>query len=214
MGFPGDDRGNLSPEGAKEILQCAEKCQALAFGPGLDPGRGTLELLKRLLAKVVPPMIIDAGGLGALALDTGVLKQTKAQLILTPHPGEMARLLGADTSAIQCDRWRIAAEKAKEWGCILVLKGAHTVTALPDGEVYINPTGNPVLATAGSGDILTGMITGLLAQGLTPKQAALCGVYLHGLAGDLLAAQSGERGHLAGDILPYIPIAYQNIIKN
>ena len=210
-GFPGDDFGNLAPSGAGEILKCAEKCQALAFGPGLDPGSGTLELLKIILAGITLPVVIDAGGLGALASDPNVIKQTKAPLILTPHPGEMTRLLGTGASITQRDRWEIAAEKAREWGCIVVLKGAHTVTALPNGEVFINPTGNAVLATAGSGDVLTGMITGLLAQGISPKWAALCGVYLHGLAGDLLAAQSGGRGHLAGDILSLIPIAFNNL---
>ena len=157
-------------------------------------------------------MVIDAGGLGALSLDTGVLDpnllaQMESSLILTPHPGEMARLTRSTVPQIQRRRWEIATEKAREWGSIVVLKGAHTAIAFPDGELFINPTGNSALATAGSGDVLTGMITGLLAQGLTPQQATLAGVYLHGLAGDLLAAGEGERGHVAGEALAYIPKA-------
>ena len=207
MGFPGDGEGNLLPDGAGEILHFSGNCQAMAFGPGLDPGPGTLSLLKELLTKTTLPVVLDAGGLGALALDTGLFRQKRASLIITPHPGEMARLVGTEISAIQRERWPIAAEKAREWESIVVLKGAHTVTAFPDGEIFVNPTGNPVLSTAGSGDILTGMITALVAQGLSPRWGALCGVYLHGLAGDLLAAQAGMRGHIAGDLLPFIPMA-------
>lgn len=211
LAFPGDGTGNMEPAGAGEILDFAGQCRAVAFGPGLDPGRKTLELLKGLLTRAALPMVIDAGGLGALALDTGLLAQKKAPAIVTPHPGEMARLTGMEVPAIQRGRWEIAAEKAREWDSIVVLKGAHTVTALPDGEVFVNPTGNPVLSTAGSGDILTGLITGLAAQGLPPQWAAVCGVYLHGLAGDLLAEQAGERGHLAGDVLAFIPLALNRV---
>ncbi len=207
MGFPGDGKGNLAPSGADEILDFAGKCRVLAFGPGLDPGPGTLALLKDLLNKITLPMVVDAGGLGALALDPGVFTQKKAPLIVTPHPGEMARLTGAEVSGIQGKRWKIAAEKAQEWDSIVVLKGAHTVTALPDGEVFINPTGNPVLSTAGSGDILTGIVAALVAQGLSPQWGAVLGAYLHGLAGDLLAERDGERGHKAGDLLSFIPLA-------
>lgn len=212
LAFPGDGKGNMEPAGVGEILNFAEQCRAaVAFGPGMEPGRKTLELLKALLNKTALPMVIDAGGLSALALDTGPLAQKKGPVIVTPHPGEMARLTGIEVPAIQRRRWEIAAEKAREWDSIVVLKGAHTVTALPDGEVFVNPTGNPVLSTAGSGDILTGLITGLAAQGLPPQWAAVCGAYLHGLAGDLLAEQVGERGHLAGDVLAFIPPALNRV---
>jgi len=207
LGFPGDGKGNLIPAGAQEILDFAGKCRVVAFGPGLDPGSGTLALLRELLGKTTMPMVVDAGGLGALALDTDLFKNKKAPLIVTPHPGEMARLSGTESSVIQRERWKFAAEKAQEWDSIVVLKGAHTVTALPDGEIFINPTGNPVLSTAGSGDILTGIVTALVAQGLSLQWGAVCGAYLHGLAGDLLADQAGERGHMAGDLLSFIPMA-------
>lgn len=211
-GFPGDGKGNMTSSGVGEILTLAGKCQALAFGPGLDPGLKTLELLKGLLAKTTLPMVIDAGGLGALAFNPGLLAQKRAPVIVTPHPGEMARLIGTETAAIQRERWKIAAEKAQEWDSIVILKGAHTVTALPDGEIFVNPTGNPVLSTAGSGDILTGIVTALAAGGLSPQWAAVCGAYLHGLAGDLLAEQNGEKGHLAGDLLFFIPLALNRTI--
>jgi len=210
QGFPGDGQGNLTPGGLEEIVAFAGRCQALAFGPGLDPGQQTLELLKGLLNKISVPMIIDAGGLGALAADTDLLAQKNAPVIVTPHPGEMARLTGMKTADIQQKRWEIAVEKAYQWDSIVVLKGAHTVVAVPDGEIFVNPTGNPVLSTAGSGDVLTGLIAALLCGGLSAKWAAICGVYLHGLAGDLLLGQNGARGHLAGDLLAFIPRAFNS----
>lgn len=207
LGFPGDGAGNLIPAGGAEILAQAKGCQALALGPGLKPDRVTLDLFKSIAGQISQPFIIDAGGLGALSLEPDLLKSLKAPLILTPHPGEMAGLVGSDTAAVQKDRWGLAARQAAEWQVVLVLKGAHTVTALPDGEIYINPTGNPVLSTAGAGDLLTGLIAAFAAQGLAPEKAALCGAYLHGLAADMLAARSGPWGHKAGDVLDFFPAA-------
>jgi hydroxyethylthiazole kinase-like uncharacterized protein yjeF len=209
-GFPGDGRGNLTAEGLGEILQSAETCQALAFGPGLQPTHETLRLFKNLCGEIAVPLVVDAGGLGALALEPEFLKQgeIKAPLILTPHPGEMSRLVGGSTAEVQKQRWALAAEQAQAWQAVVVLKGAHTVTALPGGELYINPTGNPLLSTAGTGDLLTGLITALAAQGLEAPKAAICGAYLHGLAADLLRAHSGPRGFKAGDVLDFFPAAF------
>ena len=160
-----------------------------------------------MAGQISVPLVIDAGGLGALSLEPAFLEEIKTPFVLTPHPGEMARLLGCATQKVQQDRWGLAARQAGEWQGVLVLKGAHTVIALPDGEIFINPTGNPVLSTAGSGDLLTGLIVALAAQGLEPGKAAICGAYLHGLAADMLAASSGQRGHTAGDVLDFLPPA-------
>ncbi len=160
--------------------------------------------------------MIDAGGLGALALEPGYLTQLeerKAAFIFTPHPGEMARMLGIDTKDVQKQRWELASQKAAEWNAIVVLKGAYTVIAFPEGEIYINPTGNPALSTAGTGDLLTGLITAFCAQGLTPGKAALCGAYLHGLAADLLVKHSGDRGFKAGDVLDLFPAAFRETVE-
>lgn len=214
-GFPGDGRGNLTAEGSGEILQSAHTCQVLALGPGLQPTPETLHLFKDLCGEISVPLVVDAGGLGALALEPQFLKQAgrKAPLILTPHPGEMSWLVGGSVTGVQQQRWALAAEQAREWQAVVVLKGAHTVIALPGGELYINPTGNPLLSTAGTGDLLTGLIAALAAQGLEVAKAAICGAYLHGLAADLLQAHSGPRGFKAGDVLDFIPAAFNKVIE-
>jgi len=137
--------------------------------------------------------------------DVDVLKDRQIPVILTPHPGEMARLTGKSIKEIQANRVEIARHFAQEWGVGLVLKGNKTVIASPSGEIYINITGNPGMATAGSGDVLCGMIAGLIAQGLKPKEAAIAGVYLHGLIGDYVAEIRGQRGLTAGDLINGIP---------
>jgi len=207
LGFPGDGDGNLTSSGSTEILKHARGCQALALGPGLSASEETLNLLKNLAREVSVPFVVDAGGVSALSLEPDFLKEVKVPFILTPHPGEMARLVGSNTVSVQQDRWGLAARQAVEWQVVLVLKGAHTVIALPEGEIYINPTGNPVLSTAGTGDLLTGLIAALAAQGLDAEKAAICGTYLHGLAADMLAARLGQRGSKAGDILDFFPAA-------
>ena len=209
-GFPGDGQGNLTAGGLGEILRSAAACQALALGPGLQPTQETLRLFKNLCAEISVPLVVDAGGLGALALEPEFLEQTggnRAPLVLTPHPGEMSRLVGSGISGVQKRRWALAAEQAQAWQAVVVLKGAHTVTALPGGELFVNPTGNPLLSTAGSGDLLTGLVTALVAQGLGVAKAAVCGAYLHGLAADLLQARSGPYGFKAGDVLDLFPAA-------
>lgn len=210
--LPGDGEGNLDAAGFSRILEEALGCQALAMGPGVLPGTSTLDLMRELLGKLTLPIVLDAGALGALARDSSLLQlKDKPPLVLTPHPGEMARLLGIDVEAVQRQRWELAAAQAREWGCILVLKGANTVIGLPGGELYVNTTGNPALATAGSGDVLTGLIAAMLAQGLSAERGAIAGVYLHGLAADLMVKDGGLRGHHAGDLLPYIPAAFREL---
>lgn len=213
IGFQGDGSGNLAGGGFKKIKERTAECQAVALGPGLSPTSETLHLLEVLAAELSIPLVVDAGGLAALALNSGLLPFNGAPLILTPHPGEMAKLTKTSTKVVQQERWELASRKAREWKAVVLLKGAYTVVALPDGEIYVNPTGNPVLSTAGTGDLLTGLITALLAQGLTPEDASRCGAYLHGLAADLLLEERGARGHKAGDILDYFPLAINQLIS-
>jgi NAD(P)H-hydrate epimerase len=178
---------------------------ALAVGPGLGRHPDTVQLVRRLLKEAHCPVVIDADGLNAVAPagpDT-----FPAHSAITPHPGEMGRLMGLDTAQVQADRLQTAREAATRFGCVVVLKGAGTVVAEPGGTAWINPTGNAGLATGGTGDVLTGALVGLLAQGLSPLDAARAAVYLHGLAGELAAAEIGDAGTLAGDLLPRLPAA-------
>jgi NAD(P)H-hydrate epimerase len=152
-------------------------------------------------------MVIDADGINALASDLSVLNRKKGTIILTPHAGEMARLIGVSSETVYKDRIGIAASFAQKWGVIMVLKGAHTLIAAPDGSVSISNTGNPGMATAGAGDVLTGIIGSFLAAGIDPLSAAIRGVVLHGLSGDLARNDLGETSLNASDIIHKIPNA-------
>ncbi|MDI6783971.1 MAG: NAD(P)H-hydrate dehydratase, partial [bacterium] len=165
----------------------------------------------RIVTQTSLPMVIDADGITAIAEDLSVLKQAKAPIILTPHPGEMARLLHSISKMVQTDRIELARQFAQEYKVILVLKGARTVIANPTGQVYINPTGNPGMASGGIGDVLTGLIAGFLAQKLSPLNSALLSVYLHGLAADLAVEQLTQYCLIASDILDYLPTAIKAI---
>jgi hydroxyethylthiazole kinase-like uncharacterized protein yjeF len=163
-----------------------------------------------MVAEIGLPLILDADGLNAFAGRSGDLKAAGGHpLAITPHPGEMARLLGTTVQAVQQDRVGVARRAAAEWGIFVVLKGFQTVIAAPDGRVWINSTGNPGMATAGTGDVLTGMLAGLTAQlGAESWPLSLCyGVYLHGLAGDIAAAETGEAPLMASDVIRAIPRA-------
>ena len=199
--------GTLGLGAEEELLKAAIGKNACAIGPGLSTHYETVQVVRSLIQRLPIPLIIDADGLNALASDVAVLKRAKAPRILTPHPGEMARLLGISSAEVQQDRLGIAAVFAAKYNVTLVLKGAGTVVACSDGQLFINSTGNPGMATAGTGDALTGMIGGFLAQGYSPTQAACLGVYLHGLAGDLAAKEKGELGLIAGDLIEKIPDA-------
>jgi len=178
---------------------------ALALGPGLGTHPETQQLVRRLVREVKVPMVIDADGVNALDQDKEALKQAAAPRLITPHPGEMARFLGVSSGEVQADRLGVARGVAREWGAWVVLKGAQTLVAGPDGRVSLNPTGNPGLASGGTGDVLTGLMGGFLAQGLSPWDAARLGVFLHGLAADYLAARHGPRGLIAGDLNRIFP---------
>lgn len=193
-------RGALAP--LKDFL--ADKT-ALALGPGLGTHPETQELVCHLVRELPQPVVIDADGINCLGRDPQCLKEAAGPRILTPHPGEMARFLGSTPKEVQARRLEVAREVAARYGIYVVLKGAQTVVAAPDGRLSLNPTGNPALASGGTGDVLTGLISGYLAQRLAPWDAARLGVYLHGLAADYLTQQVGVQGLVAGDLLDVFP---------
>jgi NAD(P)H-hydrate epimerase len=197
----------------KEAAICAD---SLALGPGLGSRRKTAYDLLFGLSKegFEKPIVLDADGLIAFVGELNSLKNLKLNLILTPHPGELGKLLSKSTGEILKNREKIASETAKSLGCILVLKGHQTIIADKTGKININKTGNPGMASAGAGDVLTGIIAGLAAQGLNPLQAACAGVYIHGLAGDMAAGDRGEYGMIASDIIDCIPKAIRKVQKN
>jgi len=182
------------------------KADVIAFGPGLGINAKAKIMLLGLL-KLYLPLIIDADGLNILASNLKDFKKAKAKTIITPHPGEMARLTKKSVNYIQENRVNIALEFAKEYECIVVLKGHRTVVADPLGKTYINQTGNPGMASGGVGDVLCGMIAAFAGQGLSLLDAARLGVFVHGLAGDLAAKQKGEYGMVASDLVEQIPYA-------
>jgi NAD(P)H-hydrate epimerase len=189
--------------------------RAIVFGPGLSTADDGRAVLTELLSQTETPLVIDADGLNLLADNLSLLKKNspKPPVILTPHPGEMSRLCGIPTPDLQNNRLETAKTFAGEWGVTLVLKGARTVIAAPDGRTYINSTGNPGMASAGMGDVLAGVIGSLIAQGLDPTTAGVTGTYLHGWAGDLAAAELGPAGIIASDLLARIPMAIRELTR-
>jgi NAD(P)H-hydrate epimerase len=185
---------------------------AVAIGPGLSTAPETVELIQALTKQLDRPAVFDADALNALTGRTALLASCKTPPIITPHPGEMARLEpDATPQTVNNDRIGVATRFARERGLFVVLKGARTVVARPDGAVAICPTGNPGMATAGTGDVLTGMMVGLLAQGLASWEAACTATYLHGMAGDLAAASKGQAGMIASDLVEQIPYALKHV---
>ncbi|WP_320044159.1 NAD(P)H-hydrate dehydratase [uncultured Desulfobacter sp.] len=204
--------GGLDAAALDDIITLLADKAALALGPGIGTDSGTRELIKSILAISSVPMVIDADGLNCIAKELDILNTVKAPVILTPHPGEMARLTGKTTEDIQHNRMATAREFAEKHKVILVLKGAQTLVACPDGTVSICPTGNPGMACGGMGDVLTGIIAAFLAQNLPPESAALAGVYAHGLCGDLLA-EDQTFGFSASDMVASIPQALKTLIS-
>ena len=203
--LPDTSEGSLSLQAEEQIVGLMEGKSAVAIGPGLSTNRETTALVRRIISRCPLPMVIDADGLNALAGDISVIEKCRGRAILTPHPGEMGRLSGLRNMEVQRDRLGNASRFARQHGCILVLKGARTVVAQPEGPTYINPTGNPALSSGGSGDVLTGLIGGYLARGWPGAKAALAGVFLHGLAADFLGETMGQAGILAGELPGVIP---------
>ncbi len=205
--LPETKEKTISPAALPIILKFSKKIDAFAIGPGLSTQKGTENFLLNLLPQIQQPTILDADGLNILAKDISILKKVKAPFILSPHPGEMARLVKKPLSEIQKNREKIACDFAAQYKVVLILKGYKTIVA-GEKSTYINHTGNPGMATAGSGDVLTGIVGALLAQGLSSFEAAKFGVYLHGLSGDLAARDKGEISLIASDILEKLPDAF------
>lgn len=201
----------LSLRARGEIRRRLKSCDAAAIGPGLGRHHETGELVRRLVADSEIPAVIDADGLFPLSGTDSPLLSAHVPLILTPHPGEFARLTGVVPDKNSVKNFDLVTKWAKEFGSVIVLKGSPTLVASPDGQVFLNPTGNWGMATGGSGDVLTGIIAALLGQKMPPIDAAICGVYIHGLAGDLAIENNHPRSLLAGDLIEYLSVAFSAI---
>ncbi|WP_397570768.1 NAD(P)H-hydrate dehydratase [Schlesneria sp. T3-172] len=212
IGLPEDAEGRLSNAAPQKLAEVLSRQNAVAVGPGLSQSAGLLDVVTHLYTTLTQPAVFDADSLNILAKRPYVLPRTSeaAARILTPHPGEFSRLTGLDIETIQQNRQQHAAEFAKRNGLIVVLKGQNTV--ITDGtRVAINATGNSAMATGGTGDVLTGVLVALLAQGMAPFEAAQFGVHLHGLAGDIAAEENSKIGLIASDLLRYIPRAWRDL---
>lgn len=195
------------------ILEATAGKNAVAVGPGVSWNPQTARLVRELIQEIAVPIVVDADGLNAVSEEIGILVRRKSNdVVLTPHPGEMARLCNVSVAAVESDRIGVAQTFAAKHGVHLVLKGARTVIAAPDGRVAINGSGNPGMASGGMGDVLTGMLTALLAQGYEPFTACRIGVFIHGHAADLVAADKGETGMSAVDVQERIPYAFKNMV--
>ena len=207
VGLPETADGALDETAWETIVSLLKDKRCLAMGPGTGTHRSTGRLMGRLVRESRVPIIIDADGLNLIASDPAILANRQSPIVLTPHPGEMARLSGCSTADIQNDRIGHARSFARRHGVHLVLKGAATIVAQPDGIVFVNATGNPGMASGGMGDVLTGLIAGLITQGMEVSAAARAGVLLHGSAADRIAAQRAPVGYLATEVMDAIPQA-------
>lgn len=209
--FEDEGKGYLSKKGIDGIISAMKGKDVIAVGPGLSVNDDVAAVVISIVENAEVPLVLDADALNVLSRQPATLKSIKAGAVITPHPGEMARLAGISIGEVQDNRLEVARDFASRWGVTTVLKGARTVIATPDGRLFINPTGNAGMATGGSGDVLTGVIASLTGQGLDVTEAAVAGVYLHGLAGDRAAAQKGQHGLIAGDIAEELPYAIKEM---
>lgn len=205
--FPATAQGSLAYRALKAILRFLDTQDVLALGPGLSQASETQRLIRKLVEKNTRPLVLDADGLNAFCHHVPNLHRCGSRAVFTPHPGEFARMFGQRPTHALADRKKKVLAAAKNYRATIVLKGYRTVVADPSGKVYVNLTGNPGMASGGSGDVLTGVIAALLGQGFSPYDAARFGVYLHGLAGDLAQKKTGEVSLAARDILACLPDA-------
>jgi NAD(P)H-hydrate epimerase len=211
-----DQEGFLTAEATHPVLQAlGQGYNALLVGPGLGQSAYVRAFMRQLLPALpeegLRAVVIDADGLNALAGSDNWWEGLRVPTIVTPHPGEMSRLTELPVADIQADRLGVAVSQAARWGVTVIIKGAHTVVAAPDGRARMSPFANPALASGGTGDVLAGAVAGLVAQGLEPSDAAALGVYLHGRAGEKVRRELGEAGLLAGDLLPNLPLMIKEI---
>jgi hydroxyethylthiazole kinase-like uncharacterized protein yjeF len=210
LALPADEEGGLRPDAVDRLL-ADPRWTVLAVGPGLGTGGDTKEAVRRLARRSALPLVLDADGVNAFAGDPEGLRGREAATVLTPHPGELARLLGTSTAAVGEDRLAAVRDAAARTGAVVLLKGHLTLVASPDGRVAVNPTGNPALASGGTGDVLTGLVAALLAQGLEAYDAACLAAHLHGLAADLAIAEQGGVAIAAGDLANALPKAFAEL---
>ncbi|HEY2740484.1 MAG TPA: NAD(P)H-hydrate dehydratase, partial [Thermoanaerobaculia bacterium] len=221
IGLPAGASGQLAAEAAGAVVTAAKGKAVVALGPGLGQEPETAAAIRRMVLAAEPPVVLDADGINAFAGRAGELRGRQAPTVLTPHPGELGRLLGMSTADVQAGRLAAVRRAAAETGAVVVLKGSRTLIGAPDGEgnitVWVNPTGNPGMASGGSGDVLTGLAAGLIAQreayGLEVLDAVLLAVYLHGLAGDLAVQKTGENALAAGDLVDSLGAAFADLVS-
>lgn len=211
LSLPCSESGGLAAEAAAMVLEFAKGKQVIAVGPGLGIEPSTAEVIRSVALSSEIPMVLDADGLNAFVGSIDRLAERSAETVLTPHPGELGRLLSRSSAEVQADRIAAAKGAAVRSGSVVVLKGHQSLVSAPNGEVYINQTGNPGMASGGMGDVLTGLIASLMAQGNSALTAAQLGVHLHGLAGDVAAADRGEVGLAAEDLLGSLPEAFRRL---
>ncbi len=211
--LPENRHGRLKAEALDILREKWASCQVVAAGPGLSRDSDVMPVLVGILHECRLPVVLDADALNLLATDPNLTRERDGATLLTPHPGEAARMLGVTAEVVQHDRIGSVRRLAEIYNCTVILKGAHTLIADSGGSISLNVTGNSGMGTAGSGDVLAGIAAALLAQGLTVPQAARLAVYLHGLSGDHAAAAKGERPLMAGDIIEEIPQAYLELLK-
>lgn len=209
--LPATEEESFAPAAVDPALKFAQDKDAVVLGPGLSRHPGTEAFVHAFVLHCPVPLVIDADGLNALCEQRTVIRKIPAPCILTPHPGEMARLMDTSAGKVQADREGAAQRMAKSSGCVVALKGHRTVVAGPEGQFALNTTGNNGLGTGGTGDVLAGVIGGLLAQDMSAFEAACLGVYLHGLAGDIAAERFTRRGMIASDVIRAIPDAWRTL---
>ena len=212
--LPETREGTLSARALAPILKFLETQDIFALGPGLSTNREAQAVIRNVVQRSKKLMVIDADGLNAFSGHPELFRNLKAPAVLTPHPGELVRVFGGKAPKGDLKRRKRALEIAKNYQVVLVLKGYHTVVASPEGKAYVNRTGNPGMATGGSGDVLTGVIAAMLGQKAEPFRAACFGVFIHGLAGDLARKERGEISLVAGDILNALPLAFQKVLRH
>jgi len=211
--MPETPERTLAVAALEPLLARAAGADVVAIGSGLSRHREAAEVARRVVAESPRPVVLDADGLNAFEGHADALARAPSPRVLTPHLGEMERLTGLPAAEIEAGRIDLAREWAQRWRSVIVLKGAPTVTASPDGRATVNPTGNPGMATAGTGDVLTGTIAALIAQGVAPFDAARLGVYVHGMAGDMAAGEKGQAGLVAGDLAERLPLALLSLAR-
>ena len=214
IGLPATKADSFSTDAVAPALAAAEGKQAVVLGPGISTHDDTRRFVLDFLRQNKTPLLIDADGINAISINPGVIATAGAAVVVTPHPGEMARLAGITVDHVQRDRVVVATQFAARQKCVVVLKGHQTVVAGPDGACCVNPTGNSGLATGGTGDVLAGLVGGLIGQGMSTWNAACAGVYIHGLAGDIAARELTPRGMIARDVIQAIPRAWREIEGN